>query len=158
MSEWRLRPTSSDTGYSRRRASSPIDYAERGIVIPMALITRVYLVDDLDGSEDDVSTVTFTLDGKDYEIDLPPATPTASAGNSRSSPMRHPRYGRKALPANVIRVRRGRGPVATRRRRFGIGLAAMDTRSPIAAASPGPFKRHSTRPIDPVNPALRCQT
>ena len=41
----------------------------------MALVTRVYLVDDLDGSEDDVSTVTFTLDGKDYEIDL-------SAGNA----------------------------------------------------------------------------
>ena len=41
----------------------------------MALITRVYLVDDLDGSENDVSTVTFTLDGKDYEIDL-------SAGNA----------------------------------------------------------------------------
>ena len=75
MSEWRLRPSSSDTGYSRHRASSPIGYAERGIVIPMALITRVYLVDDLDGSEDDVSTVTFTLDGKDYEIDL-------SAGNA----------------------------------------------------------------------------
>ena len=36
----------------------------------MALITRVYMVDDLDGSEDDVSTVTFNLDGKNYEIDL----------------------------------------------------------------------------------------
>ncbi len=41
----------------------------------MALVTRVYLVDDLDGSEDDVSTVMFNLDGKDYEIDL-------SAGNA----------------------------------------------------------------------------
>lgn len=36
----------------------------------MALITRVYLVDDLDGSEDDVSTVQFNVDGKDLEIDL----------------------------------------------------------------------------------------
>lgn len=36
----------------------------------MALITRTYLVDDLDGSEDDVSTVTFTLDRTNYEIDL----------------------------------------------------------------------------------------
>ncbi len=36
----------------------------------MALITRVYLVDDLDGSEDDVTTVHFALDGRDFEIDL----------------------------------------------------------------------------------------
>jgi hypothetical protein len=36
----------------------------------MALITRTYLVDDIDGSEDDVSRVTFTLDRTDYEIDL----------------------------------------------------------------------------------------
>ena len=41
----------------------------------MALITRTYLVDDIDGSEDDVSTVTFSLDRTDYEIDL-------SAGNA----------------------------------------------------------------------------
>ena len=36
----------------------------------MALITRVYLVDDLDGSEDDVTTVHFALDGRNFEIDL----------------------------------------------------------------------------------------
>ena len=36
----------------------------------MALITRVYLVDDLDGSEDDVTTVQFALDGRNFEIDL----------------------------------------------------------------------------------------
>jgi hypothetical protein len=36
----------------------------------MALITRTYLADDRDGSEDDVSRVTFHLDGTDYEIDL----------------------------------------------------------------------------------------
>jgi len=41
-----------------------------GTVPFMALITRVYLVDDLDGSEDDVSTVAFNLDGTNYEIDL----------------------------------------------------------------------------------------
>src|SRR3954449_3139195 len=66
----RLRPASLYTCHSRHRPCRPIGYAERGIVIPMALITRVYLVDDLDGSEDDVSTVMFNLDGKDYEIDL----------------------------------------------------------------------------------------
>lgn len=36
----------------------------------MALITRVYLLDDLDGSQVDVSTVRFALDGTDFEIDL----------------------------------------------------------------------------------------
>lgn len=41
-----------------------------GTVFFMALITRVYLVDDLDGSQDDVSTVAFNLDGTNYEIDL----------------------------------------------------------------------------------------
>ncbi len=36
----------------------------------MATITREYQVDDLDGSEDDVSTVQFSLDGSNFEIDL----------------------------------------------------------------------------------------
>ncbi len=36
----------------------------------MATITRTYRVDDLDGSEEDVSTIHFALDKKDYEIDL----------------------------------------------------------------------------------------
>jgi Lsr2 len=36
----------------------------------MATVTSTYLVDDLDGSDDDVSTVRFHLDKRDYEIDL----------------------------------------------------------------------------------------
>ena len=36
----------------------------------MASITRTYLVDDIDGSEDDVDNVVFALDGTSYEIDL----------------------------------------------------------------------------------------
>jgi len=36
----------------------------------MATVTSTYLVDDLDGSEDDVSTVRFHLDKRDYDIDL----------------------------------------------------------------------------------------
>lgn len=38
----------------------------------MATVTRTYLVDDLDGSEDEVETVHFALDGHSYEIDLNP--------------------------------------------------------------------------------------
>ena len=36
----------------------------------MATVTRTYLLDDLDGSDDEVSTVRLHLDKKDYEIDL----------------------------------------------------------------------------------------
>jgi hypothetical protein len=36
----------------------------------MATVTRTYMIDDLDGSEEDVSTVLFSLDKKDFEIDL----------------------------------------------------------------------------------------
>ena len=36
----------------------------------MATITRAYLVDDLDGSEENVNSVSFSLDKTNYEIDL----------------------------------------------------------------------------------------
>jgi hypothetical protein len=36
----------------------------------MATVTRTFLVDDLNGSTDDVSTVQFHLDKTNYEIDL----------------------------------------------------------------------------------------
>jgi hypothetical protein len=36
----------------------------------MATITRTYLVDDLDGSEENVNSVSFSLDKANYEIDL----------------------------------------------------------------------------------------
>lgn len=36
----------------------------------MATVTRTHLLDDLDGSAEDVQTVRFALDGRDFEIDL----------------------------------------------------------------------------------------
>jgi hypothetical protein len=36
----------------------------------MATVTRTYLVDDLDGSVEDVENVLHALDGTNYEIDL----------------------------------------------------------------------------------------
>jgi hypothetical protein len=36
----------------------------------MATITRTFLVDDLDGSNEEVETVHLSLDGADFEIDL----------------------------------------------------------------------------------------
>jgi len=42
----------------------------RRTLLAMALVTRTYMTDDLDGSEDDVSTVHIALDNTSYEIDL----------------------------------------------------------------------------------------
>jgi len=76
----------------------------------MALITRVYLVDDLDGSEDDVSTVTFNLDGKNYEIDLSAANAEklrgklskfTEAGTKMTSKDSAARRGSKAAPVRT---------------------------------------------------------
>lgn len=39
----------------------------------MAKVTRTYVVDDVDGSTDDVSTILFAAEGTNYEIDLSPA-------------------------------------------------------------------------------------
>jgi hypothetical protein len=36
----------------------------------MATVTRTFLVDDLDGTDNDVETVRFSIDTHDYEIDL----------------------------------------------------------------------------------------
>jgi hypothetical protein len=36
----------------------------------MATVTRTILVDDLDGTDNDVQTVRFSIDKHDYEIDL----------------------------------------------------------------------------------------
>jgi hypothetical protein len=41
-----------------------------GNVACMATVTRTFMTDDLDGSDDDVSTVQFALDGTSFEIDL----------------------------------------------------------------------------------------
>ena len=42
----------------------------RRTLLAMALVTRTYMTDDLDGSEGDVSTVHIALDNTSYEIDL----------------------------------------------------------------------------------------
>jgi hypothetical protein len=41
-----------------------------GYYFGVATVTRTYLTDDLDGSDEDVNTVEFTLDGTSFEIDL----------------------------------------------------------------------------------------
>ena len=41
-----------------------------GYYFGVATVTRTYLTDDIDGSDEDVNTVEFTLDGTSFEIDL----------------------------------------------------------------------------------------
>jgi hypothetical protein len=70
----------------------------------MATITKTFLVDDIDGSIDDVETVQFNADGMNFEIDLS----AANAARLREKLARfvnaaHPVKPSKAAPA-------GRGP------------------------------------------------
>jgi len=66
-------------------------------LIDMATVTRTFLVDDLDGSTEDVETVRISLDGTDFEIDLSAAnaarlreswasTSSTAPGSRRRSP------------------------------------------------------------------------
>jgi Lsr2 len=82
----------------------------------MATVTRTYLVDDLDESEEDVENVLFALDGTNYEIDLSAANAgrlreklarfidAASAVKvSKSAPAKRGTKG-KAVPSNRDQV------------------------------------------------------
>jgi hypothetical protein len=69
----------------------------------MATVTRTFLVDDLDGSDDDVSSVSFSLDKKDYEIDLSAANQARLRDKlarfvDAATPLR-PQHGRTARKA-----------------------------------------------------------
>jgi len=70
----------------------------------MATVTRTYLVDDLDGSEDDVENVLLALDGTNYEIDLS----AANAGRLRE---KLDRFVAAASPVKAVKsAPAGRGP------------------------------------------------
>jgi hypothetical protein len=57
----------------------------------MATVTRTFMVDDIDGSQDDVGTVQFALDNVSYEIDLS----TANAARLREGLARFVENGKK---------------------------------------------------------------
>jgi hypothetical protein len=78
----------------------------------MATVTRTYLIDDLNGSTEDVSAIQFSLDRTDYEIDLDATNQArlrdnlakyliaaAIAAQPRRSTRRPPRGEVKAIPA-----------------------------------------------------------
>jgi len=49
---------------------TPLLGFDTGYIACMATVTRTYKIDDLDQSEEDVSTVQLALDGTNYQIDL----------------------------------------------------------------------------------------
>ena len=70
----------------------------------MATVTRTYLIDDLDGSKDDVENVLLALDGMSYEIDLS----AANAGRLRE---KLERFVAAASPVKAVKsAPAGRGP------------------------------------------------
>jgi hypothetical protein len=70
----------------------------------MATVTRTYLVDDLDGSQEDVETVRLALDGTNYEIDLS----ASNAGRLREKLGRFVDAASPAKAAKSAPARRGR--------------------------------------------------
>ena len=77
----------------------------------MATITRTYQVDDLDGSEDDVSTVQLALDGTSYEIDLS----AVNADRLREKLERFIAVGKQAAPQKSRPAKRGVKPAVASR-------------------------------------------
>ena len=86
----------------------------------MATVTRTYLVDDLDGSAEDVENVLLALDGTSYEIDL-------SAANAEKLRSKLARFVDAATPVK--------------------GSAAPAKRAAKAKAVPAPANRDQVQAI-----------
>ena len=76
----------------------------------MASVTRTHLVDDIDGSTEDVENVQFALDGTNFEIDLSPANAARLRDKlerfvAAASPVRasKPARGRRTTPRTTGR-------------------------------------------------------
>lgn len=112
----------------------------------MATVTRTFMVDDIDGSRDDVSTVQIALDNVYYEIDLS----TDNAAQLREKLARfvdngkrvttHPRAGRRR-PGESAQPPRS---ATNRRRRSGTGRGTTATQFPSGDAFLRMCKRRST--------------
>ncbi|GGM10239.1 histone-like nucleoid-structuring protein Lsr2 [Nakamurella endophytica] len=100
----------------------------------MAAVTHTHLVDDLDGATDDVATVRFALDGRDYEIDL-------SKGNQQLL--------RKELDPYLTHARRLPGP-AGRPARNRVGTSGSRSREQLHA-----IREWANRNGYPVSPRGR---
>ena len=68
----------------------------------MATVTRTFLVDDLDGSTEDVENVRISLDGANFEIDLN----AAHAARLREKLARYVDHGTRVTPQKTRRPQR----------------------------------------------------
>ena len=74
----------------------------------MATVTRTFLVDDLDGSTEDVENVQISLDGTNFEIDLS----AANAARLREKLAKYVDHGTRVTPQKRPA---GRGASSSRR-------------------------------------------
>ena len=77
----------------------------------MVTVTRTFLVDDLDGSTEDVENVEISLDGAHFEIDL-------SAGNAarlREKLTKYMEHGTRVTPQRTRQTRRTVKPAVSGR-------------------------------------------
>src|SRR6478609_7587274 len=68
----------------------------------MATVTRTFLVDDLDGSTEDVENVQLSLDGTNFEIDLS----AANTARLREKLAKYVEHGTRVTPQRTRGLRR----------------------------------------------------
>ena len=85
--------------------------SDPGTLIGMATVTRTFLVDDLDGSTEDVQNVRISLDGADFEIDLS----AVNAARLREKLAKYVDHGTRVTPQKARRSRRVSQPAASGR-------------------------------------------
>ena len=73
-----------------------------GYLIDMATVTRTFLVDDLDGSTEDVGKVWISLDGDNFEIDLS----AANAARLREKLAKYVDHATRVTPQKTRRSQR----------------------------------------------------
>jgi hypothetical protein len=77
----------------------------------MATVTRTFLIDDLDGSTDDVENVWISLDGTNFEIDLS----AANAARLRETLAKYVEHGTRVTPQRTRRARSAVKPAVSGR-------------------------------------------
>ena len=121
----------------------------------MATVTRTFLVDDLDGSTEDVENVRISLDGTNFEIDLS----AANAARLREKLAKYVDHGTRVTPQKTRRSRRvveaagvGAGPgpggpgLGPAERVHGVGPRAH------LQEHPGRLRRRPLKPVSlPLN-------
>jgi hypothetical protein len=85
--------------------------SDPGTLIGMATVTRTFLVDDLDGSTEEVQNIRISLDGADFEIDLS----AVNAARLREKLTKYVDHGTRVTPQKTRRSRRVSQPSASGR-------------------------------------------